>query len=87
MTLYALRHTRSKKLVGVLVSGNDPEADFCGTTSTILDTDSSAVWVTENLDIAVRVSETSTEWYNSDHYHPENPYIGKLEVVTFAELA
>lgn len=79
--MFALRHVDSfAKLVGFRVESNH-DADFCTGVEFILDVDAGNVWVTTSYAVAERAAATSSEWYNATFDNPNNPYVGKLQVV------
>lgn len=82
--MFALRHIRTKRLVGFNTQSNGDE-EFCVPVQFELDTSSDSVWVTRERDIAEKVSVSTEEWYSAGFSSPKNPYKGMLEVVELTE--
>lgn len=76
------------KLVGVDITSNGDDAEFCNRTSVQLDEYSDDVWVTTNRAVAEKVIRESTPWYNSSMYSPEHgrDMTGNLTIVEFQRV-
>lgn len=87
-TVYMLRFKNltdvpknANRYVGVECSGNDDSDGFCGSYSANLCAYADNKWSTTSKEKAEEVCNNNINWYNSDIEQPQNPYVGKLEVV------
>ena len=78
--MFALRHTKTGNLLGVSGTGNDPESESTGV-SYELNEWGNNVWVVTDRHTAETVAHSISEWYNATYDSPENPFVGKCEVV------
>jgi hypothetical protein len=83
MTIYTLKLKGTDKLLG-FDSIDMTGADFCVSVSYSLCEYSDKIWTTLSKDIAERVANSTTEYYNAEYEYPVNKYIGQIEVAEFS---
>jgi hypothetical protein len=86
MKYYALRHIPSKTLIGISVSSNGDNPEFCNAVSVEFDTHyNHTPWITNSKELIERLISDPIGWYNSGTEQPELPkhLIGKVEIIEF----
>ena len=86
MKYYALRHIPSMTLLGISVSSNGDDAEFCNSLSVEFDTHhDDTPWITNRKGLIERLISDPVGWYNSDIDQPELPkhLMGKVEIIEF----
>ena len=73
MTYYALRH-KKYGLLGVSVTPNGDDAEFCNPASVEFSSQEENPWLTNCHETAISLRENRMPWYNSCMERPENPY-------------
>lgn len=76
MTYYALKHDKHG-LLGISVSSNEDDSEFCNPTTVSLEYGQEVVWITSNKKNAEEVIDgKGIPWYNSSI---ERPQLGSLK--------
>ena len=84
MEFFMLQHIKTGKLMGLHISYNGDDSEFCNENSVELIPYSEGVlYMSTSKEEAELVSNNSTPWYNSSSIAPTNNYIGELRVVKF----
>lgn len=83
MTYYALKH-KKYGLLGISVSYNGDDAEFCNAYAAEFTADKENPWLTNDKETAIFLRENRAPWYNSGVSRPENPF--KKEDVEIVEV-
>ena len=82
-TYYAIKH-KKYGLLGISVTPNGDDAEFCNSTSVEFTPDNEHPWLTQDLKVLKDIIENPVPWYNSGTDRPSYSY--KINDVKIIEI-